>query len=255
MTYLRDFGARFPDSIFENDATIGYGKALLATKRSADAVQVLAHLSGGGADAQYLLGKAYVQNGQARTGAETLRRVYYNYPTSQQADWADLDLKKIPEADLLPPVTYGEHERRAEGLYKARKWDAAVSEYKLMLPMSPAGQQSTINIKLANSLMKLGQNQQAKDVLARIPDDGSEGSAEKWYQSVEIARNTNNDAELSNILQHMRATSPHSPWLESALFTAGNMYLLRQDYDKAIDYYKEIHDRFPNSSKASYAHW
>jgi len=255
LTYLRDFGARFPDSIFETDATIAHAKALLATKRTADAVQVLSHLSGGGADAQYLLGKAYVQNGQARTGAEVLRRVFYDYPVSQQAEWAQLDLNKIPEADMLPPVTYADHERRAEGLYKARKWDAAVTEYKAMLPMAPTGQQSAINIKLANSLMKLGQNQQAKDVLARIPDDGSEASAEKWYQSVEIARNTNNDTELTNILQHMRATSPHSPWLESALFTAGNMYLLRQDYDKAIDYYREIHDRFPNSSKASYAHW
>ena len=103
--------------------------------------------------------------------------------------------------------------------------------------------------------MKLGDNRQAKEVLARIPDDGSEASAEKWYQSAEIARNTNDDAELTTILQHMRATTPTSPWLESALFTAGNMYLLRQDYDRAIDYYKEIHDRFPNSSKASYAHW
>ena len=33
------------------------------------------------------------------------------------------------------------------------------------------------------------------------------------------------------------------------------MYLLSKDYDKAIDYYKEIHDRFPNSTKAAYAHW
>ena len=93
-------------------------------------------------------------------------------------------------------------------------------------------------------------------MLARIPDDGSEASAEKWYQSAEIARNTNDDAETDNsILQHMRATTPKSPWLESALFTAGNMYLLRKDYDRAIDYYREIHERFPNSTKAAYAHW
>ncbi len=27
--------------------------------------------------------------------------------------------------------------------------------------------------------------------------------------------------------------------------TTGNMYLLRKDYDRAIDYYREIHERFP----------
>ena len=81
--------------------------------------------------------------------------------------------------------------------------------------------------------------------LDRIPDDGSDASAEKWYQRAEIARKANDDAGLSTILEHMRATTPKSPWLESALFSAGNMYLLRKDYDRAIDYYREIHERFP----------
>jgi soluble lytic murein transglycosylase len=255
LNYLKDFGTRYPDSVYANDAMLAYARALLATNRPTEAVQLLSHQRGGGAEVEYLLGKAYVQNGQTRSGAEVLRRVYYNYPTSSQADAAEGDLKKIPEAESLPVVTYAEHERRADGLYRGRRWAPAADEYKAMVPLASAGEQSQVNIQLANALMKLGDNRQAKDVLARIPDDGSEASAEKWYQSAEIARNTNDDAELTTILQHMRSTTPTSPWLESALFTAGNMYLLRQDYDRAIDYYREIHERFPNSSKASYAHW
>ena len=255
LTYLRDFGTRYPDSVYANDAILAYARALLATNRSAEAVQVLSHHAGSRAEAEYLLGKAYVQNGQGRTGAEVLQLVYYNYPTSPQADAAESDLKKIPEAALLPSPTFAEHEHRADGLYKGRRWAPAAEEYKAMAAIAPAAEQSKVNIQLANALMKLGDNRQAKDVLARIPDDASEASAEKWYQSAEIARNTDDDAQLTTILQHMRATTPNSPWLESALFTAGNMYLLRQDYDRAIDYYKEIHDRFPDSSKASYAHW
>ncbi len=255
LTYLKDFGARYPDSVYDNDAILAYVKALLATNQPAEAVQVLTHHGGGGPEVEYLMGKAYVQNGQSRTGAEVLRRVYYNYPTSSQADAAESDLKKIPEAESLPAVTFAEHQRRADGLYKGRRWAPAADEYKVMVPLAPAAEQSQVNIQLANALMKLGDNRQAKEVLARIPDDGSEASAEKWYQSAEIARNTDDDAQLTTILQHMRATTPNSPWLESALFTAGNMYLLRQDYDRAIDYYREIHERFPNSSKAAYAHW
>jgi soluble lytic murein transglycosylase len=255
ITYLKDFGTRYPDSVYTNDAILAYARALLATNRSAEAVQLLAHRSGGDADAEYLLGKAYVQNGQGRTGAEVLRRLYYEYPTSQQADWAEGDLKKIPEAALLPPVTYAEHETRAEGLYKGKRWAPAAEEYKRMAAIAPGGQSSMVNIHLANVLMKLNDNRQAREALDRVADDGSEASAEKWYQSAEIARNTNDDAGLNTILQHMRATTPKSPWLESALFTAGNMYLLQENYDRAIDYYQEIHDRFPDSSKASYAHW
>jgi len=255
LAYLRDFGTRYPDSVYANDAVLSYARALMATNRPSEAVQVLLHRTGGGAEGEYLLGKAYVQNGQNRTGAEAFRRVYYNYATSPQADLAESDLKKIPEAASLPPVTVSEQERRADALYKGRRWAPAAEQYKAMLAVAPAEEQSQVNIQLANALMKLGENQQAKEVLSRIPDDGSEASAEKWYQSAEIARNTNDDAGLTTILQHMRSTTPKSPWLESALFTAGNMYLLRQDYDHAIDYYREIHERFPNSSKAAYAHW
>jgi soluble lytic murein transglycosylase len=35
----------------------------------------------------------------------------------------------------------------------------------------------------------------------------------------------------------------------------GNIYLLRHDYDKAIDAYRECQERFPNGSRADYAHW
>ena len=211
------------------------------------------HRSPASAETEYFLGKAYVQNGQGRTGAEILRRVYYNYPTSYTADNAAADLKKIPEAAFLPPVTYGEHERRAEGLYKTRRWSGAAEEYRAMVDLQPTN--SAALIQLANSYMHDGNTRDARAALDRIPDDGSDASAEKWYQRAEIARNANDDAGLNTILEHMRATTPKSPWLESALLTAGNMYLLRKDYDRAIDYYREIHQRFPDGTKAAYTHW
>ena len=143
LTYLRDFGTRYPDSVYANDADLAYAKALIATNRSAEAAQLLSHRSGGGAEVEYLLGKAYLQSGQSRTGAETLRRVYYNYPTSSQADLAENELKKIPEAASLPAVTFAERQRRADGLYKGRRWSPAAEEYKAMVALAPAGQQSS----------------------------------------------------------------------------------------------------------------
>jgi soluble lytic murein transglycosylase len=256
FAYLRDFGTRFPDSLYAHDALISYARALLATNRSGEAIRLLeAHRSPATAETEYFLGKAYVQDGQGRTGAEVLRRVYYNYATNYTADNAAADLKKIPEASSLPPATYAEHERRAEALYKARRYPAAADEYRVLADLAPSGEQSAALIQLANCYMHDGNTGDARAALDRIPDDGSEASAEKWYQRAEIARNANDEAALTTILEHMRSTTPKSPWLESALFTAGNMYLLRKDYDRAIDYYREIHERFPSGTKAAYAHW
>ncbi len=39
------------------------------------------------------------------------------------------------------------------------------------------------------------------------------------------------------------------------MLSAGNFYLLKPDYDKAIDAYRELQQRFPNAGRASYAHW
>ena len=138
FTYLRDFGARFPDSLYTHDATIAYARALLATNRPPEAIRLLEeHRSPASAETEYFLGKAYVQNAQGRTGAEVLRRVYYNYATNYTADNAAADLKKIPEAVFLPPPTYSEHERRADALYKARRWNGAAEEYRAMVDLPP----------------------------------------------------------------------------------------------------------------------
>ena len=67
FAYLRDFGTRFPDSLYAHDALISYARALLATNRSSEAIRLLeAHRAPASAETEYFLGKAYVQNGQGR---------------------------------------------------------------------------------------------------------------------------------------------------------------------------------------------
>jgi soluble lytic murein transglycosylase len=253
LAYLRDFGTRFPDSLYAHEAIIANAKALMVLNQPTEAIRVLeAHRTPTNAETEYYLGKAYVQNGQTRTGAEILQRIYYEYATNYLAY---ADLRRIPAETALPPVTYAQHLKRADALYNGRRWGAAADEYQYVVDLAPPGKQSAGLIDLANSYLKNGDTRKAKDALDRIPDDGSEASAEKWYKQAEIARNANDDGSLQNILQHMRSSTPQSPWLEAALMSAGNMYLLRKDYDKAIDYYREIHERFPDGNKAAYAHW
>jgi len=255
LTYLRDFGARYPDSIYAHDAMISQAKALLGANRPAEAVHLLQPHRGSGVEADFYLAKGYEASGQGREAAVLFRHIYYDYATSYLADGANSELKKIPEAEFLPAPTFADHQKRAEQLYHARHYTEATSEYKAMLDMAPAEVRSGVLIQYANSLIKTGQSREAASVLDRIPDDGSDASAEKWYQRLELARSAQDDARMLEILTYMRTNTPRSVWLESALMSTGNMYLLRKDYDRAIDYYRELQERFPQSEKASYAHW
>jgi soluble lytic murein transglycosylase len=71
----------------------------------------------------------------------------------------------------------------------------------------------------------------------------------------EVARTSDNDDEFLKYLEQLRQQAPTSPWLEQSLLSAGNVFLLRKDYDRAIDSYRELQQRFPNAGRASYAHW
>ena len=255
FTYLRDFATRYPDSIYAHDAMIAYARALLADNRPAEAVHLLQNNRGSSVETDFYLAKAYEASGQSRTAAEIFRHIYYDYATNSLADASAVELKKIPEAEFLPPPSFADHQKRAEQLYKGRRYSDAVTEYRAMVDMAPANVRSDVLIQYANSLIKTGQNREASSVLDRIPDDGSEASAEKWYQRLEIARSAQDDGKIQEVLTYMRTNTPHSEWLESALMSTGNMYLLRKDYDRAIDYYRELQERFPQGSKASYAHW
>ncbi len=72
---------------------------------------------------------------------------------------------------------------------------------------------------------------------------------------LELARDGNDSDGLKQIITEMESRFPHSPWLADALFSAGNMYMLKRDYPTAIEYYGELAGRFPSGKNASAAHW
>ncbi len=88
MAYLRDFGTRFPDSLYDHDATIANAKALLALNQPSRS-----HPRAGGAphsgerrDRILSWARLTCRVARQRRGAEILQRVYYEYATNYLAD-------------------------------------------------------------------------------------------------------------------------------------------------------------------------
>src|SRR4030095_176542 len=173
-------------------------------------------------------------------------------PTSPEADTASLELKKITDA---PPVPLADRRTRADLLSKGRRYADAADEYRDLLDeVSPADRPS-VQMALATALQKSGRNKDAKQLLNSIPDTSADIKAQRLYLLGEVARATAAQYECLSLQAELRQNSPNSPWLEQSLLATGNMYLLKRDYDHAIDAYRELQQRFPNGSRASYAHW
>ena len=47
----------------------------------------------------------------------------------------------------------------------------------------------------------------------------------------------------------LRTLAPESTWMSEALMSAGNMYMLRRDYETAIPFYAEIYQRQKNGKQ------
>jgi soluble lytic murein transglycosylase len=254
---LNDFEKDHPDSLLQRDARVLYGSALLGENRAKDAIAVLEkYRQPARADLELALGRAYTVAGQPEKGAEILRSLYITMPLSPEAGLADIELKRLAMVTKLPPLGLNGRRTRADMLVKGKKFSDAADEYRDLISVASPADRPDIQMALASALHRSGQDKEAKKVLDTL--DGATGAdiqTQRVYMLGEIARSSSDEEGFLRNLAQLRQSAPTSVWLQQALLSAGNYYLLKPDYDKAIDAYRELQQRFPGASRASYAHW
>ena len=252
---LSDFQKSYPESLLIRDAQVLWAQALLTDNRPQEVVTLLEkNRQPTRADVELVLGRAYVATNQPVKAATVLRNVYFAMPLSGEAPQADAELKKLNAAQL-PPVTWEVRRIRADLLHRGKRFADAASDYRELLEQASPEQRPDIQLALATSLRRGGQGKEAKKLLESLQAATPDQNAERLFNLGEIARGADDDDGFLRIMDQMRQASPASSWLEQSLLSAGNIYLLRRDYDKAIDAYRELQQRFPNGGRASYAHW
>jgi soluble lytic murein transglycosylase len=251
---LADFGTSYPDSLLTKDAHVVYGGALIADGRSSEAVTLLEQdREPLRADVELGLGRAYAATGQTAKAVTALRNVYYKIPVSPEADTANTELKKL--AGGAAPVPLADRRNRADLLAKGKRYSDAAVEYRDLLDEVTPEDRPAVQLSLATALQKSGRNKDAQQVLSSLPQNNPDVVAQRLYLLGEVSRNTDDQDGFLRWQAQLRQTAPDSPWMEQSLLAAGNMYLLKPDYDHAIDAYRELQQRFPNGNRASYAHW
>jgi peptidoglycan lytic transglycosylase len=252
---LGKFDANYPDSLFAVDAAVIYANALVAQNQPQQAVALLQpHRQPLRSDVELALGRAYITAGQTAQGAEILHRIYYAMPLAPEADAANSDLSRLPSASV-PTPTFDERKMRANSLLLARHYDDAVREYQALLPSAPADQRPAVQLDLGIALHHDGKDKDATNLLQSIPGASTEVNAERVFELMEIARGADDKDQIEKLAAELRQEAPASVWFDRGLLLAGNACLLKRDYDKAIDFYRELDQRFPESPRAHYAHW
>jgi len=250
------FAKAYPESLLIRDADVAYANALVADGRAKEAVTLLeAERQPVRADLELALGRAYEASDQPAKALTIFRNLYYTMPTSWEASQVPGDLTKLAALTQTPPVGLEARRTRADLLMKGKQFSDAANEYRILTEEVAPADRPAAQISLAEALRRAGQGREARKILEQVPSSPPELNAQRIFNLGEIARNANDDDSFLRIVDQLRQLAPTSTWLEQALFSAGNIYLLRRDYDRAIDSFREVQQRFPNGSRSSYAHW
>ncbi len=254
-TLLDHFAERHPESIFIPNVPVLLANAYIQQGNPQAARRVLEPLAatpqGQHTDLRYILGRAYQLTGDTGRATAIFRALYVNQPLSFEAAQARTQLQT-----MVVQLTAAERKSHADQLYDAKHYAEAGAEYHDLQKndgsLSPADRDA-LDIYAAVCDLKL-KRLNRKEV-ENLPETGDDSAALKLYLLSELARNEDNRPAHDALVERMLGRFPQSRWLEEALYSGGNMYLLKHDMAKATEDYLLLVSHFPSSTYAPSAHW
>ena len=255
MAVLSGFAKKYPESLLLGDKNLLYSNLLVTEGQAQAAAELLEqNRKPLRADIELALGRAYAAAGDGAKATAIFSNLYFSMPLSSEANQAGEELKKVSPT-ALSIAALPERKTRADLLEKGKRYSEAADEYRgLLNEVSPA-ERPALQLSLVEALRRAGRIKEAKQALEQVPSAPLEINAGRLFNLGELAWAENDNDTFLKTLDQLRQADPASPYLEQALLEAGNIYLLRPDYDRAIDCYRELQVRFPSAAKASYAHW
>ncbi len=252
---LDHFAERHPGSIFVATAPVLLATAYEQQSNAPGALGALQPLTqtaeAAHTDFQYALARAYQIQGNAGMAAPLYRNIYLLQPFSAEAEQARVQLQAMGV-----PLTAAERKAHADQMFNAKHYAQAAGEYQA-IEKNDAGLSATDKdaLEIYEAVCDLRLKRLTRKAVDRLPETTDDSAALKLYLYSELSRTASDIGEHDATLTEMQQRFPHSRWLEEALYSSGNMYLLRRDYDQAIRYYLLLVKMFPTSEYAPSSHW
>jgi len=255
-TLLHGFARHYPDSIFAAQAPQLEATVLLGLNKAGEARKVLESAQDGPAakDPGFALaeGQVALALGEADGAVRIFKKLLLDHPLTTEAAQARTLLKAQGMAGEL---TVDELRSLADAYYLAHRWSAASDEYHALASQASLPEDDRNGFAVAAADCDLHLKRLTVDEAEALPDTNDENGARRMYLLMELARNRDDESTQQSIVTAMETRFPESEWLAQALFSSGNMYLLKRDYPRAVEYYGYLAAHFPHDTPADVAHW
>jgi soluble lytic murein transglycosylase len=253
---LHGFTQRYPDSIFSAEAPELEANTLISMGDAAGAARVLVAAADSDSvnRSGFQLAQAQVAfiQGQTQQAQQLFRRLLLSHPLSSDAEVARTRLAAMGATSTL---TTAELRSLGDAYWNAGHYADAGDQYRALARQSSLDADSRNAFAVAALACDLKLKRLTTAQVEALPDTNDESGARRLYLLMELARNRNDLAEQQAIVLRMESTFPQSNWLAEALYSSGNLYLLRHEYSTAAGYYGYLATHFPAHKYAATAHW
>jgi soluble lytic murein transglycosylase len=254
---LEGFEQKYPDSLHVHDAELLYASALSQSGEPPRAVAYLEkHRQPFHGDLEFMLAKIYQATGEKAKAAEIFRRLYFETPLAPEADLAEQMLRA--QAEAPPAGSFEQKHSRVELLIKGRRYQQAATELSPLLEQSPSAMLTDLQLDFATALYRSRHRDDAERLFESVAANQAatvDQKAQALYFMAEVARDKDDRSHHADLIGQMRNLAPDSNWFQEALLSAGNMYMLKRDFESATRFYAEIYERQQNGRFSPYAHW
>jgi peptidoglycan lytic transglycosylase len=255
-TLLKSFKEKYPDSIFVDEVPELEANVLLDLHDPAGAKRVLdasaSDPAAGRVGYQLAAGLVAQAQNEDQEAIRIFKALLLAYPLSTEAAIARAKLTSLNAEDSL---TSDQLRSLGDAYYKAGRYEEAAEEYRALTLKANLDTQSRNAYAVAAAACDFKLKRLTESQASALADTPDENGARRLYLLMELARNRNDLDEQTRIVTRIETDFPQSQWLAEALFSSGNMYLLRKDYLRAAEYYSYLAQHFPSTKNASAAHW
>jgi soluble lytic murein transglycosylase len=251
---LTGFTDRYEDSIFNPQVPALEANVLLTLNNAPEAQRVLAAAPDEADRADYQLAQAQVDFalGQTEQAGEIFKKLLLSHPLSSDAQIARAKLTAMGAESSL---TVAELRGLGDAYYNAGRYGDADDQYHALERKAGLTSEERNGFAVDAAACELKLKKLTPAQVQGLADTDDEHGARRLYLLMELARNRDDVQDQQRIVTLMESRFPRSPWLAEALFSSGNMYMLRKDYPTAVTYYTYLATHFPEIKNAPTAHW
>jgi soluble lytic murein transglycosylase len=249
---------RDPEGYHEEAVPLQLADIAVTRRDWATAVKILDDLSdeklSDPEDVFLRLARAAEGAGDRNRALLAFRRVYYDFPLSEEASEAQAGLERLQTPDLIPPDRFRLELARAERLFAARRWAQARAAFEPLLRAATGNDRELIGLRIAEADYYLDRYRASRDALRPYLDGGAREAEARFFYLTAV-RALGDQSTYVTLARQLVADHPDSEWAQETLNNLASHYVIVDEDEEADRVFRELLRRYPKSRFAERAAW